>query len=155
MAVPSEQKRPQRGWRDGAVVKLWCVYLFMQKTQVQFPAPMWWLTTAHNSSSKGSNIFWSPGHTAFMWCTVMHTHKTSTHKTIKKGGEDEPGHPQKEGRKHEGSRFPGKRRDDSRLCTFLCSQYISKDNLSPQCMWGLFSLPRVSKTDFFLPWSNR
>lgn len=46
-------------WRDGAMVKVWCMHLFMQNTKFKFQHPIRWLTTIQ---FQVSNILWPPGH---------------------------------------------------------------------------------------------
>lgn len=44
------------GWRE---VSMAAYLLLLHGTQIQFPAPTWWLTTNFYSSSKGPNTpFW-------------------------------------------------------------------------------------------------
>jgi hypothetical protein len=59
-------------------------HLFLRKTQIQFPATTWWLTTTHNSSSREFNVlFDAHGDQAYTCCTDILIGKILIRKILK------------------------------------------------------------------------
>lgn len=65
-------------WRGEAMVKVWCTYLFMRKTQFQFPAPNMVALIRPYFRFQGSIIFWPPGNYIHEVHSQAHTQSTHT-----------------------------------------------------------------------------
>jgi hypothetical protein len=70
--IPSQSLR---GFGEAAEMAQWLRAL----SEVQFPAPIWLLTTSYNSSSRGSNALFRPPWAPGTYLLLRHTCKENTH----------------------------------------------------------------------------
>lgn len=59
--------------------------LLLEKRKFWFPAPIWRLTTVHNSNSRESDIFFWPTHVPGIHTVHVHTYMQAKHSTDKPG----------------------------------------------------------------------